>query len=389
MLIFIKIIFWVSLLSLLQSYLFYPALLILLARKKENNNVLYSDDELPEITIIMAVRNEEKIIEKKIKSIINSNYPKNKITCFIGSDASTDDTDKIIKKYCKKYLNIKLIRFNERRGKIFIINKLKSVSESEILILTDANAIFSSNGIRELVKHFSNTKINMVGGRLVNSKKSKTDIAFQEHSYMELEYLLKLSEGKMWGSMMGAYGAFYAVRAEKFSPIPQNFLVDDFYISLKAIENNGQAICEPKAIAYENVTGKLSEEFRRKTRISIGNFQNLKFFLKNISKFRISTIFSFLSHKVLRWFGFLFIFMIFISLPMLAPTHLLYFTVSIIVVLSVFMLIIDIFCRKNQIQILPLRFITHFYYMNAALFWGFIKFLKGVNSNVWEPTRRE
>ncbi len=363
--------------------------MILLSRKKAGNNLVYDDAELPEIAIIMAVRNEEKIIAKKIESIINSNYPKDKISCLIGSDASDDNTDKIIEKYAQKHSNIKLIHFNNRKGKVFIINKLKTITKSKILILTDANAILSTDGIKELVKHFKNPQINVVGGRLINSKTSKTDIAFQEHSYMELEFLLKLAEGKIWGSMMGAYGAFYAVRAANFTPIPPKFLVDDFYISMKAMENGGLAICEPSAIAHENVAGELSEEFRRKTRISTGNFQNLMFFSKILSKFRVSVIFSFLSHKVLRWFGFLFIFAVILCLPILAPTHFVYFSVAILVVLSAIMLVIDIFCRKNQIQILLLRFITHFYCMNMALFEGFIKFLKGVESNVWEPTRRE
>ncbi len=389
MLLILKIIFWISALSLLHSYLLYPLLVILFAANKKNNQVVYDDNSLPDITIIMAVRNEEKIIYRKLESIINNNYPKNKLTCYIGSDASDDNTNKIIEKYAEKYSNIKLINFEERRGKVFIINKLAELNNSDVLVLTDANAILANNALRHLIKHFKNPEIKVVGGRLLNKKTSKTGVAFQEHSYMEFEYRLKLSEGKLWGSMMGAYGAFFAIRTDSFTPVPHNFMADDFFISIKAIENNGLSICEPQAIAYENVAGKLSEEFRRKTRISIGNFQNFKFFLKNISKFRISTIFSFISHKMLRWLGFIFIFNIMLCLTILAHTNSLYLFMAIILALSFIMLIIDVFCRKNQIQILPLRFITHFYYMNAALFIGFIKYLKGVKSNVWEPTKRE
>ncbi len=336
----------------------------------------------------MSVRNAENIIAQKIESIINSNYPCEKLNFYIGSDASTDNTDEIIKKYAEKHKNIKYIRFNNRKGKIFIINKLQTLTESEILILTDVNAIISRNGINELVKHFKNDKINVVGGRLVNGRISKNEASFPEHSYMQLEYKLKLSEGKLWGSMMGAYGAFYAIRNKYFTPVPANFLVDDFYITIKAIENEKLSICEPNAIAYENVTDKLSEEFRRKTRISTGNFQNLNVFAKTLSKFRISVLFSLISHKILRWFGFVFIFAIISSLSILAHLNILYLSMAITVAISIIMLIIDFFCRKNQIQILPLRFITHFYYMNTALFLGFLKYIKGVESNVWEPTKR-
>ncbi len=389
MLIFVKIIFWISAILLLHTYLFYPLLVILFAINKENNREVYDDGSLPDISIIMAVRNEEKIISQKIESIVTGNYPQHKITFYIGSDASDDNTNKIIEKYAEKHKNIKFLHFTKRSGKVVIINKLFNLTDSKILVFTDANAILAPDALKELVKHFKNSKIKIVGGRLVNKKTSKKGVAFQEHSYMELEYRLKLSEGKLWGSMMGAYGAFLAIRADNFTPVPHNFMADDFFISLKAVENDGLAICEPKAVAYENVAGKLSEEFRRKSRISTGNFQNLKFFLKNISKFRISTIFSFISHKMLRWLGFVFIFNITACLAILAPTNIIYLFMAIALALSLFMLIIDFFCRKNQIQILPLRFITHFYYMNAALFVGFIKYLKGVKNNVWEPTKRE
>jgi len=48
----------------------------------------------------------------------------------------------------------------------------------------------------------------------------------------------------------------------------------------------------------------------------------------------------------------------------------------------------DLFLKSGEIHIRLLRFITHFYSMNLALFLGFFKYLKGINSNVWQPTKR-
>jgi len=36
-----------------------------------------------------------------------------------------------------------------------------------------------------------------------------------------------------------------------------------------------------------------------------------------------------------------------------------------------------------------LRFVTHFYTMNLALLIGLVKHIKGVKTNVWEPTKRQ
>lgn len=388
MLVLIQILFWISVFAIAHTYVFYPLLVILLAKNKKENTIVFSNETLPEIAIIMAVHNEEQVIYSKLKSIVSGSYPQDKIMCYIGSDASTDNTDKIIKEFALKHRNIKFIRFNERSGKILIINKLSDIANANILVLTDANAILSVDALRQLIKHFKNEEINVVGGRLINSKQKNAEIALQEHAYIEGEFRIKISEGKLWGTMMGAYGALYAIRKRNFTKVPDNFLVDDFYISLKAIQSSGLAICEAKAIAYENVPGNLSEEFRRKVRISTGNFQNLKAFLPSLLNMRLPLLFGFISHKILRWLSPFFIIFSIISLIFLINIAKIYVVFAIFLFLNLIILIIDYFFRKNQIQILPLRFITHFYYMNIALFIGFLKYMKGVKTNVWRPTKR-
>jgi hypothetical protein len=51
--------------------------------------------------------------------------------------------------------------------------------------------------------------------------------------------------------------------------------------------------------------------------------------------------------------------------------------------------LIDYLLRKLNIHIVFLRFITHFYSMNLALLAGFFKFIKGSETNVWQPTQRK
>jgi hypothetical protein len=50
--------------------------------------------------------------------------------------------------------------------------------------------------------------------------------------------------------------------------------------------------------------------------------------------------------------------------------------------------ILDWMFKHLGIQLLPLRGIRYFLWMNAALFMGWIQFLKGIKTNVWQPTQR-
>ncbi len=204
---------------------------------------------------------------------------------------------------------------------------------------------------------------------------------------MNREMLIKYEEGLHCGASMGVFGAIYAVRKESLPEIPPHFITDDFYVTMKVIENKGKVIFEKNALAEEQLTGKFKEEFKRKIRIASGNFQNLftfkSFFLHPFSK----TSFCYFSHKVIRWLGpFLIITALLANIFLL---NILFFKISLVVfILTLLLPLSDFMLKKINIHITLLRYFTHFYGMNLALLLGFIKYIKGIKSAVWEPSKR-
>ena len=57
---------------------------------------------LPKISVITVVLNNDKYIERCLKSVINQNYPKNKIEYIVIDGGSIDKTVSLIKKFQKK-----------------------------------------------------------------------------------------------------------------------------------------------------------------------------------------------------------------------------------------------------------------------------------------------
>ena len=143
------------------------------------------------------------------------------------------------------------------------------------LILTDAKVIFALDTIYELVKHFKNNDIGIVGGNILNEKIRKDGISIQEKAFMSREIMMKYQEGLVWANTMGVYGAVYAIRKELMTVIPFTFSVDDFFITMNVIRKKKKVIMELNALTREEVPNEISMEFRRKVRISAGNFQNL------------------------------------------------------------------------------------------------------------------
>jgi cellulose synthase/poly-beta-1,6-N-acetylglucosamine synthase-like glycosyltransferase len=335
----------------------------------------------------MAVYNEEKVIREKIKSVLQTRYPSNKIEFLIGSDNSTDSTNAIIQEYAAVYPQIRFTVF-ERQGKANILNRLVPMASHEILIFTDANVLFTEDLIYHLVKHFKNPVIGQVGANIINKGIRNDGISFQEKAYIQRETYMKYLEGIIWGCSIGAFGACYALRKNLFRPIPQNFLMEDFFISMHVLEKKYKAITELDAIAYEDVSNEMSEEFRRKVRISAGNFQNLSVYRHLLLTLPLQPGFSLLMHKVIRWWGpFLIILMLFTS-GMLAFVNEFYRYMFIAQVASISVMFIEPQLARIGIHVRPLRFISYFCWMNVALFIGWLKYLKGVNTNVWQPTKR-
>lgn len=384
----LKTVFWLCALALIHSYVLYPLLLRLLVVGRTNNQDIFKPvDELPFVSILIAAYNEEALIKEKIESIFQSNYPLNMIEVLIGSDNSSDRTNEIIIELSKKYPQVKLHAFLERQGKIRIINKLKEESRGTILMITDANVMFDTDTIYELVKHFKNPKISLVDSNMLHKGLNKEGISIQEKTYIQAEVFIKNAEGKVWGTMMGPFGGCYALRKDHFVPVPENFLVDDFYINMKALEKGGQCINEPNAKVYEDVPNDLSEEFRRKVRIATGNFQNLSVFMHLLFRFN-GMSFSFFSHKVLRWFGPVFMLLAFLCSLALMHYFNFYFWVLCGSLALLFIPFLDSISKSSGNNITLFRFITHFLTMNLALFIGMFKFLGGVKNSVWEPTKR-
>ena len=384
-----EIIFWISFFLILQSYIIYPLLLHLLSINKKNNEIIFSDNEnLPYVSVILSIYNEEQIIIEKLRSGFDTDYPEDRFELLVGSDGSTDQSNAILHLYSLENKSLRFFPFDERKGKSQVINRLRTEAKGEILIFTDAQVMFTSDLIYKLIRHFKNKSIGLVGANIVNKKIDTTGISRQEWTFMSREIRLKYMEGKVWGTMIGAYGACYAIRNELFTPVPEGYSVDDFFITMKVLEKKYRCILDLEAVGYENVPNRLSEEFKRRIRISAGNFKNLAYFYKLLWPPFTGLSFSFLSHKVLRWICPFLLLLIIISNIFLYTLHPFYKATLYIQAILIIIPFIDHLLRKIGLHIVILRFITHFYTMNLALFTGFLKFIKGSETDVWQPTNR-
>ena len=379
--------FILSIVLLLHTYLLYPLIMYILFKIKGSKS-RNTSQSLEAVSILMSVYNEEKVIAKKLESIINSDYPIDKLEILIGSDGSSDKTDNIILKYSNKYPQIKFKRFGGRNGKPSIIEKLKKVAVNDILIITDANVFFKKNTIKELVKHFNDPKIGLVDSRMTNTGFKKEGISIQEKGYINMEGNLKYFEGELFNCLIGPFGGCYAIRKSLLPKVPKTFRVDDFFICMHVLESGYFSICERKAIVHEDVSNIIGEEFRRKSRIATGNIQNFIYYKHLLISLNKTYVWCYISHKVIRWLGPILLISMFSSNLLIQQTNILFKLTLLGQCIFYTCALFDQILKNYGIHSVLLRYTTHFVAMNAALFMGIIEYLKGVKTNVWEPTKR-
>ena len=382
-----KVLFWISLVSILVAYLLYP-LAILTLRRFTRPSKREEPAEWPEVAVVFAAYNEEGVIETKIQTVLESDYPVDKLQIWVGSDCSTDQTNAILRKLEKKHPQLRIWLFKERRGKSSILNDLISEIEAPLLLLTDANILFTATTIRELVMTMQgNPDCAAVGGQIQYVSNQVRGIGAQENTYLSVENQLKSGESKLFKICLGLEGGCYLAKREHFPLIPTLFFMEDFYVTMHLLSQRHEVLFQPRALVYEDLSTEASEEYRRKVRISIGNFQNLGVFKNLIAKRFWPLGISFLCHKVLRWFTPFFMILLLVCEMVLFTSDPFYALFSGFYMMFIAVAIFGILFSQRKAPAL-LKYAGHFLYMNIALLDGFVTYLKGVNSNAWQPTKR-
>ncbi|MCM8813805.1 MAG: glycosyltransferase family 2 protein [Candidatus Omnitrophica bacterium] len=294
------ILFWGSFFCIIFVYAGYPLVISLLALFCAKKNRA-DDGFTPSITMFVAAYNEEKIIESKIKNMLALDYPKDRLECYILVDESTDKTEEIVARYAADGIRMWVQR--PRQGKMSALNAMVPQARGDIVVFSDANSMYKPDALRKLARHFRDEKIGLVCGelRLIDAASM---IAVGENFYWRYEKFLKKKESAL-RQLLVVNGSIYAIRKKLFTAVDPA-LADDFVIPLRVAAAGYDLIYEPAAINEEKSTETGGDEFRRKVRIISQGLRASFTLWGEIVRGSPLRFFSFLSHKFLRWFVFLF-----------------------------------------------------------------------------------
>lgn len=379
----IEILFWISLLAVVYSYLGY-ALLIYVSSRLFGRDLVppeVLDEELPTASLLIAAHNEERFIAQRVENALAMDYPREKLEIAVASDGSSDRTNEIVRQYADQ--GVRLLDFPQRRGKSTMLNDGIQQVSGEIVMLTDANTFFEPDAAKKLVRWFSDPELGFICGRLILIDPQTGGNV--DGLYWKYETFLKQCENRL-GGLLGANGAIYAIRRSAYVPIPGETIVDDFVIPLLShLKHKLKIHYDTEAVAREECPPTIKDEFRRRTRIGAGGFQSLQWLWPlMLPKYGWLAV-TFVSHKVLRWFCPFFLIAVFASNLFLIGQPL--YQVLFALQLAFYGLsLVGMFVKANGLMPRLLRLTTMFTSMNLALFLGFWRWLAGRQKGVWQRT---
>ena len=124
-------------------------------------------ETLPFVSLIVPVRNEEKLIEGCLESLLRQDYPPDRIEIIAVDNGSTDRSRLLIKKYPVRYL------LEPRWGAAAARNRGGQETAGEFLAFVDADCVLPENWVSFLVRWFIEHPASMLAnGRTLGDKTS-------------------------------------------------------------------------------------------------------------------------------------------------------------------------------------------------------------------------
>lgn len=373
--------FFVSMFLLIYIYFGYPIMLMILStifRKTVDKK-----DITPSISLIISVYNEENIIRQKMENSLSLDYPSNNLQIIVASE-STDKTNVIVREYEEK--NIILCAFDKREGKRATLYRTVPLAKGEIIVFSDANALYEKDALKKIARNFHDPRIGCVSGRLKYVNPKKTAIGMSEKAYWEFDIYLKKLASKMLALGGGVNGSIFAIRKELYNPIDK-YRGDDFEISCRIEIAGHGVILEPEAISYEESSENSRQELRRKIRLATWNIKSALILLREAcNKKRFLTAFILISHRLLRYSSPLWLIGLFISNMFLSNDPFQYF----LFLQSAFYLfaVLGWAFEKKEIRAnIIFRIPFYFCLMNYAGFLSIFKLITGRTEMLWEKVR--
>lgn len=229
----------------------------------------------PAVTVIIPAFNEEKVIERTVRSVLASDYPKLKV--IVVDDGSTDATFNVAQTAFAAEIasgNV-LVLTKANSGKADALNFGLKHTQDDFYVGIDADTVIAPDAISRLIPHFADAKVGAVAGNAKVGNRVNLWTRWQALEYITSQNFERRALDVVGAVSVvpGAIGAWRTAAVQQAGGYHTDTVAEDADLTMSLLETGWKVVNEDRALAFTEAPTTARGLMRQRFRWSFGILQ--------------------------------------------------------------------------------------------------------------------
>ena len=264
----------------------------------------------PRVAVLIPAYNEEKVIVRTVRSVLNSDY-KN-LHVIVIDDGSTDHTLDVARQAYAAEIAAGRVQVltKPNGGKAAALNYALDQIAEEVYVGIDADTVIAADAISKLIPHFEDPRIGAVAGNAKVGNRVNLWTSWQALEYITSQNFERraLDLFNVVVVVPGAIGAWRTAPVKAVGGYPVNTVAEDADLTMALLELPMKVVYEDRSLAFTEAPIDVSGLMRQRFRWSFG-------ILQAVWKHRL----AFIRNKAMGYFALPNILIFQMLLPLVSP----------------------------------------------------------------------
>ncbi len=231
----------------------------------------------PRVAVLIPAYNEEKVIVRTVRSVLNSDYKDLRV--IVVDDGSSDRTAEVVATaYAQEIAAGRLLVLTKvNEGKAAALNYALERIHEEVYIGIDADTVIAADAISRLVRHFEDPRIGAMAGNAKVGNRVNLWTRWQALEYITSQNFERraLNLFNVVTVVPGAIGAWRTAAVKDAGGYPLNTVAEDADLTMSLLERGYRVNYDDRALAYTEAPIGARGLMRQRFRWSFGTLQSV------------------------------------------------------------------------------------------------------------------
>ena len=229
----------------------------------------------PRVAVLIPAYNEESVIVRTIRSVLNSDYKNLRV--IVIDDGSQDRTAEVAATAFAKEIAAVHVQVLTKRneGKAAALNYALDRINEEIFVGIDADTVIAADAISKLIPHFADPRIGAIAGNAKVGNRVNLWTRWQALEYITSQNFERraLDLFHVVTVVPGAIGAWRTAPVKAAGGYPLNTVAEDADLTMNLLEQGYKVDYEDRSLAYTEAPIDVQGLMRQRFRWSFGTLQ--------------------------------------------------------------------------------------------------------------------